>query len=89
MPDLAGHDRSPPAFLVYLALWTTLFRSEERRVAISLRQLSEATGLSKSAVQAGVRLLKARKLITVTRATDTAIPVYELSRHWLRRRAKA
>src|SRR4051812_15953918 len=34
LPDLAGHDRSPAAFLVYLILWTHLFRSERRSVEV-------------------------------------------------------
>jgi DNA-binding GntR family transcriptional regulator len=86
LPDLAGHDRSPTAFLVYVVLWTALYRQEQRRVAISLQQLAAATGLSKSAVQAAVRLLKRRGLVRVTRRSPTAVPEYELVRHWLRRR---
>src|SRR5436305_4586660 len=60
MPDLAGHEHSPSAFLVYLALWTGLFRAEERAISISLGQLSTQTGLSKSAIQASLRILKRR-----------------------------
>ena len=86
MPDLAGHDRAPTAFLVYLALWTALYRLAERSVAISLQKLAESTGLSKSAVQAAVRLLKRRGLVRVTKSSPTAVPRYELVRHWLRRR---
>ena len=89
MPDLAGHDRSPGAFLVYLALWTELYRRAERRVSVSLQQLARRTGLSKSSVQAGVRVLKRRGLVVVTKATPTSVPQYELVRHWLRRRTKA
>jgi hypothetical protein len=88
LPDLAGHDRSPNAFLVYVVLWTTLYRLEQRQVAISLRQLSERTGLSKSAVQVAIRLLKRRGLVAVTKSGPTAVPEYELVRHWVRRRAK-
>src|SRR5689334_13260421 len=87
MPDLVGHDRSPAAFLVYLAIWTQLFRSERRSVALSLQSLSTASGLSKSAVQSAVRLLRDRSLLRVTRRSPTAIPEYELVRHWLKRRA--
>ncbi|MGO9261078.1 MAG: hypothetical protein ACLQU1_32935 [Bryobacteraceae bacterium] len=29
LPDLAGHDRSPAAFLIYIVLWVKLYRSEE------------------------------------------------------------
>src|SRR5580698_1498849 len=82
LPDLAGHDHSPAAFLTYLVLWTRLYRSEQRSVAVSLQQLAELTGLSKSAVQGAVRLIRA------TKESATAVPQYELIRHWVRRRAK-
>lgn len=87
MPDLAGHDRSPAAFLVYLVLWTALYRQEQRSVAMSLAQLAEGTGVSKSAVQAAIRLLRRRGLITVNKRRPTAVPEYQLVRHWIRRRA--
>jgi len=88
LPDLAGHDRSPAAFLVYLILWTQLFRCECRAIEISLQSLSAQTGLSKSAVQGAIRLLRNRSLIKVTKTSRTAVPQYELIRHWLRRRVK-
>ena len=88
LPDLAGHDRSPAAFLVYLVLWTRLYRSGDRWTAVSLEQLSELAGLSKSAVQAALRLLRKRGLVQATRSSPTAVPCYELVRHWVRRRAK-
>ena len=88
LPDLVGHDKSPAGFLVYLILWTLLFRSEGRSIAVSLQSLSSQTGPSKSAVQAAVRLLRQRGLIKVTRASPTAVPQYELVRHWLRRRGR-
>ena len=88
LPDLTGHDRTPTAFLVYLILWTALFREEQKRVRLSLQQLSERTGLSKSAVQNAVRVLKRRGLIKVFKALPTAVPEYELVRHWVRRRAR-
>jgi hypothetical protein len=50
MPDLAGHEHSPSAFLGHLALWAGLFRAEQGTIAISLGRLSTRTGLSKSAV---------------------------------------
>jgi hypothetical protein len=89
LPDLAGHDRSPAAFLIYVVLWTKLYRSEQRSIAVSLQQLAELAGLSKSAVQGGVRLLKRRCLIKITKASATAVPQYELIRHWVRRRARS
>lgn len=88
LPDLAGHDRSPASFLVYLILWTHLFRSGRRSIEVSLQRLAAQTGLSKSAVQGAVRLLRNRSLIRVTKTSPTAVPQYELIRHWLRRRAK-
>ena len=88
LPDLVGHDRSPSAFLVYLVLWTKLYRSAERSTAVSLQQFAELSGLSKSAVQAGIQLLRRRGSIKITKTSRTAVPQYELVRHWLRRRAK-
>jgi hypothetical protein len=88
MPDLVGHDHSSSAFLVYLFLWAALYRSEQKRVTASLQQIAEGTGLSKSAVQAGVRVLKRRRLVGMSRQSSTATPEYELLRHWIRRRAK-
>jgi hypothetical protein len=88
LPDLVGHDRAAPAFLVYLVLWTVLFRSGERHARVSLRQLAEASGLSKTAVQKAVKLLAQRHLIHIRRSTPTSTPEYELVRHWLRRRAR-
>jgi len=89
MPDLAGHDRSPAAFLVYVFLWAELYRTEEKQVPVSLQRLAEGTGLSKSAVQAALRRLKRRGLVQVARDSPTAIPEYSLVRHWIRRRAKS
>ena len=88
LPDLAGHDHSPAAFLTYLVLWTRLYRSKQRSVAVSLQQLAELTGLSKSAVQGAIRLLRRRCLIRATKESATAVPKYELIRHWVRRRAQ-
>jgi hypothetical protein len=88
LPDLAGHDRSPAAFLIYVVLWTKLYRSEQRSVALSLQHLGELAGLSKSAVQHAICLLKRRGLIRITKSSATAIPQYELVRHWIRRRAR-
>ena len=88
LPDLTGHDRAPAAFLVYIVLWTALYRQEQKRVALSLQELSEGTGLSKTAVQNAVRRLKQRGLIRVFKTRPTAVPEYELVRHWVRRRAR-
>jgi hypothetical protein len=88
LPDLTGHDRAPTAFLAYIVLWTALYREEQKHVAMSLQKIAEKTGLSKSAVQSAIRVLKRRGLIKVFKSRATAVPEYELVRHWVRRRAK-
>jgi len=88
LPDVTGHDHAPTAFLVYIVLWTALYRAEQKRIALSLENLSERSGLSKSGVQSAVRLLQRRGLIKVFKNRPTAVPEYELVRHWLRRRAR-
>jgi hypothetical protein len=85
MPDLVGHDRAPSAFLVFLALWARTRGRRGHSVAASHAALSEDTGLSKSAVQMGVRRLLARKLIAVERDSATATPRYSVLRPWRRR----
>ncbi len=75
MPDLVGHDHSPSAFLVYLFLWCKLYRSEQKRIAVSLQQIAEGTGLSKSAVQAGLRILKRRRLVQASGAHARRRPI--------------
>jgi len=83
MPDLVLHDRQPSAFLVYLQLW---YRSTGRRVRArsSHQQMADATGLSKSAVQAAIRTLTRRRLIRATRESSTAVPQYTVLRPWRR-----
>ena len=83
MPDLVLHDRQPSAFLVYLQLW---HRSTGRhaRAQVSHRTMAEATGLSKSAVQAAVRTLTRRRLIRAARDSTTAVPAYTVLRPWRR-----
>jgi hypothetical protein len=88
MPDLVGHDHSPAAFVVYVLLWTELYRSAEKRVRLSLQQLSRRSGLSKASVQSALRLLKRRQLLLSAKTSPTSVPEYELVRHWLRRRIK-
>jgi hypothetical protein len=50
--------------------------------------VAEDTGLSKSAVQAAVRLLKRRQLLRSFQASQTAVPQYEVLRPWVRRRVE-
>lgn len=82
--DLTGHDRRPAAFLVYLWLAGEQAR-RKRSVAISYQELAESTGLSRSSVQASVRWLTRRKLLTATKANATAVPKYTVEFPWRRR----
>ena len=83
MPDLVLHDHQPSAFLVYLQLW---YRSTAGRVRVRLshQEVANATGLSKSAVQAAIRTLARRRLIRATRESPTAVPQYAVLRPWRR-----
>lgn len=85
MRDLVGHEKRPAAFIVYLYLAARVERQQTPGVAASLATIAAATGLSKTAVQAAVELLRRRELVSVARATKTATPVYGLKRHWRRR----
>ena len=82
MPDLVGHDRQPSAFLVYLLLWRRTHVAGGATTQIALLDIAEATGLSKRAVQDALGRLAERKLVTVARASITAIPVYTVLRPW-------
>ena len=85
MADLVGHDRTPAAFVVYLYLWKERRNGRRGRVRASHRTMAEDTGLSKSAVQAAVRLLKRRQLVRSSQSAPTATPEYEVLRPWARR----
>src|SRR6202167_5569946 len=82
MRDLVGHDKSPSSFLVYLYLWAQTRGRGEETVALSHQSISEATGLSKSAVQSAVRNLARRKLIRSRKSTATSTPEYSVGRPW-------
>jgi hypothetical protein len=87
MPDLVGHDRQPSAFLVYLLLWRQTHAAGAATTQIALLDIADATGLSKRAVQDALGRLAKRKLVTVARASITAIPVYTVLRPWRDRHA--
>lgn len=82
--DLVGHDRSAAAFLVYLLLYTMTHGTGHRSARISLAQVAERLGLSKSAVQAALRILTRRQLLRVHHASRTAVPEYFVQRPWAR-----
>jgi DNA-binding GntR family transcriptional regulator len=81
--DLVGHDHSAAAFVVYLYLWRRTIGERRKRVRLSHRDLSEETGLSKSAVQHALRILHRRKLVCSTRQHETDTPEHEVTRPWL------
>ena len=84
LPDLVGHDRRPASFLVYLYLWRRTCADGKERESISLREVSEGTGLSKRAVQSALNSLVGRELIRVERESITAVACYEVRRPWRR-----
>ena len=82
MRDIVGHDRQPAAYLVYLYLYGRAARQRWRPVAASLRTLADETGLSKSAVQTALELLRRRELIESESDHATAVPEHRVLRHW-------
>lgn len=82
MRDIVGHDRQPAAYLVYLHLYGLAARRRWETVAASLRAIAEATGLSKSAVQTALELLRRRELIASVSDHATAVPEHRVLRHW-------
>jgi len=87
MPDLAGHDKRPGAFIVYLALWRMAGAEPGRGVRVSLGGLADATGLSRSTVQHALDHLAKRQLVETRRANPTAVPSHTILRPWARRRS--
>jgi hypothetical protein len=87
MRDLTEHERSPSAFLVYLHVWRMTLGKEQRWISLSYQELSDATGLSKSAAQNAVKLLKRRALLASRAENKTATPSYRVQRPWNRRRS--
>jgi len=84
MGDLIGHDRQPSAFVVYLFLWRATHGSKAATVQVALVDISGGTGLSKRSVQSALTRLSRRRLISISRDSITAIPVYTVLRPWRR-----
>jgi hypothetical protein len=83
MRDLVGHDRKPTSFLVYL--WLTGEQARRRgEVEASYQEMAESVGISKSSAQAAVGWLRRRRLVTVTKASATATPIYVVKTPWRR-----
>lgn len=87
MRDLVGHDRRPSAFIVFLHLWARTNGSRTRALTASLQEMADDTGLSKTAVQAGLKLLKRRRLIRSERASPTSKPTHFVLCPWRRSRS--
>lgn len=87
MRDLIGHDRAASAFVVYLHLWRTSLGVGEPSVRASLRDIAEATGLSKRGIQEALSILSRRQLVGIARQSITDVPVYTVKRPWKRRKA--
>jgi len=83
MRDLVNHSKQPSAFIVYLHLWNRT-QGGSRATRQSHLQMADATGLSKSSVQAAVKTLMRRKLIRAARASATAVPEYTIQKPWIR-----
>lgn len=86
MRDLIEHEKRPSAFLVYLFVWRRSLGTGLRVTSLSYQEIAEGTGLSKSAVQSAVKLLKKRRLIYVSLKNPTATPSYRAERPWIRRK---
>src|ERR1700730_9057172 len=82
MRDLVGHDHSPASFLVFLYLWRETLGRRNASAQRRLQQMAWATGLSKSAVQCALKVLKRRRLIRSLKPRMTAIPTYSLKKYW-------
>jgi hypothetical protein len=82
MPDLAGHERSPAAFLVYLYLWRNQMRTSAEAVQVSYSMIGLETGLSRITAQRAVALLIRRKLLISRRVGPTSIPHYTVAAPW-------
>ena len=85
LPELAGADHRPSAFLVYLFLWSRTRARSSLGVACSYRDIAAATGLAKRTVQLAVRHLVNRDLIRARQTGATATPIYSVLTPWRRR----
>jgi DNA-binding MarR family transcriptional regulator len=86
--DLVGHDRHPAAYIVYLHLYGLAARRHWDPVVASLRDIAESTGLSKSAVQTAIHVLRRRELVATRKTSRTSTPEHRVLRHWATRTVK-
>ena len=79
MRDLVGHDRSPSAFVVYLAIHAA---AAEGRALFSYQAMADLTGLSKRSCQNAVAHLHRRGLVQINRKGGTDAAEYRPLRPW-------
>ena len=84
MRDLAGHDRRPAAFIVYLRLWAETRGAERRSMRTSHSRIATSTGLSRRTVQNALALLVRRRLVRIIRDHPTATAEYLVGCPWRR-----
>ena len=84
MRDLAGHDRRPAAFIVYLHLWAETRGAERRSMRTSHSRIATSTGLSRRTVQNALALLVRRRLVRIIRDHPTATAEYLVACPWRR-----
>jgi len=84
MRDLAGHDRRPAAFIVYMHLWAQTRGAERRSTRASHSRIATSTGLSRRTVQNALAILVHRRLVRIVRAHATATPEYLVACPWRR-----
>jgi DNA-binding MarR family transcriptional regulator len=80
--DLVGHDKRPAAFLLYVYLYAKSAEQRWTPVSLSLRDLADQTGLSKSALQEALAVLQRRRLVESDRPNRTARPTHRVLRPW-------
>jgi hypothetical protein len=84
MRDLIAHDRAPSTFVVFLWLWRQTHAQGREKIGASLADIAHATGLSKSSIQAAIRRLSRRRLVTANKSAPTAAPIYQVNETWKR-----
>lgn len=79
MRDLVGHDRSPSAFIVYMAIHSA---AAEGRALFSYSAMADLTGLSKRTCQNAVARLHRRGLVAISRKGGTDAAEYSPLQPW-------
>jgi DNA-binding transcriptional ArsR family regulator len=86
MRDLVGHDRKPSCFIIFVYFCAETNGMRQRSLTASLHDIAVETGLSKSAVQSALKVLKRRRLIRAERVTVTSKPTFYILAPWRRPR---